>query len=70
MAPELVETLIDRSRPYDRFKADVFSLGLCVLYAITHRKFQSRDRRSMDPLLYKEIIGDWVKLANQILGQQ
>ena len=56
MAPEVVELLLNNKTSCNMFKADVYSLGLCLLYSITHMKFQSRERRNLDTAVYKEVI--------------
>ena len=43
------------------FKSDVYSLGLCLLYLITFKKFKSNERLKLNEKIYQEIISEWIK---------
>lgn len=47
------------------FKSDVYSLGLCLLYLVTFKKFKSSERLKVDERIYQEIVGEWVREAKE-----
>jgi len=48
-APELLKAfkLMKENTTYNCYKADVFSLGMCLLYMLTFRKFMLKERLAM-----------------------
>ncbi len=42
---------------HNAYKSDVFSLGLCIVYMITHKKIRT-ERLFIDDDLQKEILED------------
>jgi serine/threonine protein kinase len=61
LAPELIRNYMNTGHCNNPFKSDVFSLGLCLLYLVTFKKFKSNERLKVEERIYSEIISEWVK---------
>jgi serine/threonine protein kinase len=53
LAPELVRNYSNQKVCNNPFKSDVFSLGLCLVYLVTFKKFKSAERLKIDDKIYK-----------------
>lgn len=63
LAPELIDSFSNMKTKTNPFKSDVFSLGLCLIYAICGKKFNSRIRKELSESSYKEILKDWLRMS-------
>lgn len=70
MAPELLNENLFSKKSCNPFKADVFSLGLCLIYIITFKKFSKNDRQDLNKEVFQEIISEWISEANSLLGNE
>ena len=67
IAPELLAENLFSKKSYNPFKADVFSLGLCIIYIITFRTFTRIDRQSLNEEIFQETLNEWIDESYSIM---
>jgi serine/threonine protein kinase len=60
-APEIIHNYMSTGHCNNQFQSDVFSLGLCLLYLITFKKFKINERLKVEERIHIEIISVWTK---------